>query len=96
MWSSDSIMEIAQSESRQKVTELGNSFILAKDRSTSLEAMTNPFISALGSVIPLREVTLAFERRRHALYASPSVKLQLNVSSGSDKLDSSVVTLGTQ
>ena len=88
-------MEIAQSESRQKVTELGNSFILAKDRCTSLEAMTNPFISALGSVIPLREVTLAFERRRRASYALSSVKLKLSISLGSDELDTLVVTLGT-
>ena len=89
-------MEIAQSKSRQKLTELGISFILAKDRSTSSVAMTNPFISALGTVVPLREVTLAFDRRRRASYTSSSVKLKLNISSGSNELDTLAVTFGTQ
>ena len=80
MWFSESITDIVQSELRQKVTELGNWFILAKDRSTSLVAITNPFISALGTVIPSREVTLAFDRRRRASYELSSVKLRLSVS----------------
>ena len=96
MWSSDSIMEIAQSESRQKLTELGISFILAKDRSTISVAMTNPFISALGTVVPLREVTLAFNRRRRASYTLSLAKLKPNVSSGSDELDTLAVSFGTR
>ena len=85
MWFSESITEIVQSESRQKVTELGDSLILAKDSSTSLVVITKPFISALDTVIPLREVTLAFDRRRRALYALSSDKLRLSISLGSDK-----------
>ena len=96
MWSSDSHMEIARSESRQKLTELGISFILAKDRSTISVAMTNPLISALGTVVPLREVTFTFERRRRVSYTSSLSKIKLNASSDSNELDTLGVSFGTQ
>ena len=82
---SESTAEIVHSESRQNVTELGNSLILAKDRSISRVAITQPFISVLGTIIPLRGATLAFDRRRRASYESSSVKLRLAISLGSDE-----------
>ena len=83
MWFSESTAEIVQSELRQKVTELGNSLILAKDRSTSLVAIIRPFISVLGTVIPLRGATVALDRRRRASYESSCFKLRLALSLGS-------------
>ena len=70
------------SESRQKVTELGKSLILAKAKSTSLVAIIRPFISVLGTVIPLRGATQALDRRRRASKESSHLKLRLAISFG--------------
>ena len=54
---------MVHSESRQKVTLLGGSLILDRARSPNLVPRTKPFISILGTVMPVRGVTLALERR---------------------------------
>ena len=82
---SESTAEIVHSESRQKVTELGRSLLLAKAKSTSLVAIIRPFISVLGTVIPLRGATRALDKRRRALYESSQLKLRLAVSLGSNE-----------
>ena len=61
---SESTAEIVHSESRQKVTKVGKSLIFDRDKSTSLVPNIRPFISVLGTVIPLRGATRALDRRR--------------------------------
>ena len=77
-----STAEIVHSESKQKVTKLGKSLILDRAKSTSLVSNIRPFISVLGTVIPLRGATQAFDRRRWASKESSRLKLRLTMSFG--------------
>ena len=79
---SESTAEIVHSESKQKVTEVGRSLILDRAKSTRLVPNIRPFISILGTVIPLRGATRALDRRRRALKESSHPKPGLAVSLG--------------